>query len=164
MNFFKENNGKAFVIWRPHPLLRQTLVSMLPDLVNEYDEIISEFINSSYGVLDTNASMHYSMFWSDMCYGYKTSSLTELYKYTGKIVLEDAPKLTNFVSKRSAESLLNELKESNVVSEPEYSLENIVDIIASNNELKGGKHLNLENSGSKINNYMLEKLCQEDEN
>lgn len=164
LNFFKENNGKAFVIWRPHPLLRQTLVSMLPDLVNEYDEIISEFINSSYGVLDTNASMHYSMFWSDMCYGYKTSSLTELYKYTGKIVLEDAPKLTNFVSKRSAESLLNELKESNVVSEPEYSLENIVDIIASNNELKGGKHLNLENSGSKINNYMLEKLCQEDEN
>lgn len=164
LNFFKENNGKAFVIWRPHPLLRQTLVSMLPDLVNEYDEIISEFINSSYGVLDTNASMHYSMFWSDMCYGYKTSSLTELYKYTGKIVLEDAPKLTNFVSKRSAESLLNELKESNVVSEPEYSLENIVDIIASNNELKDGKHLNLENSGSKINNYMLEKLCQEDEN
>lgn len=163
LNFFKENNGKAFVIWRPHPLLRQTLVSMLPDLVNEYDEIMSEFINSSYGVLDTNASMHYAMFWSDMCYGYKTSSLTELYKYTGKIVLEDAPRLTNFVSKRSAENLLNELKESNVVSEPDYSLENIVDIIASNNELKDGKHLNLENSGSKINNYILEKMCQEDE-
>lgn len=163
LNFFKENTEKAFVIWRPHPLLRQTLVSMLPDLVNEYDEIMSEFINSSYGVLDTNASMHYSMFWSDMCYGYKTSSLTELYKYTGKIVLEDAPRLTNFVSKRSAENLLNELKESNVVSEPDYSLENIVDIIASNNELKDGKHLNLENSGSKINNYILKKMCQEDE-
>ena len=164
LEFFKNNRDKSFVIWRPHPLMRQSLVSMLPYLVDEYDEIMSEFINSSYGVLDTNASMHYSMFWSDMCYGYKTSSLTELYKYTGKIVLEDAPKLTNFVSKCSAESLLNELKESNVVSEPEYSLENIVDIIASNNELKDGKHLNLENSGSKINNYMLEKLCQEDEN
>ena len=164
LGFFKNNRDKSFVIWRPHPLMRQSLVSMLPYLVDEYDEIMSEFINSSYGVLDTNASMHYSMFWSDMCYGYKTSSLTELYKYTGKIVLEDAPRLTNFVSKRSAENLLNELKESNVVSEPDYSLENIVDIIASNNELKDGKHLNLENSGSKINNYMLEKLCQEDEN
>ena len=159
LGFFKNNRDKSFVIWRPHPLMRQSLVSMLPYLVDEYDEIMSEFINSSYGVLDTNASMHYSMFWSDMCYGYKTSSLTELYKYTGKIVLEDAPRLTNFVSKRSAENLLNELKESNVVREPDYSLENIVDIIVSNNELKDGKHLNLENSGSQINNYMLEKLC-----
>ena len=164
LNFFKKNSEKAFVIWRPHPLMKQTLTSMLPNLVDEYDELMNEFITGDYGVLDANSSMHYAMFWSDMYYGYKTSSMTELYKYTGKIVLEDAPKLTNFVSKRSAESLLNELKESNVVSEPDYSLENIVDIIASNNELKDGKHLNLENSGSKINNYMLEKLCQEDEN
>ena len=161
--FFKENSEKAFVIWRPHPLMKQTLTSMLPDLVNEYNEIMNEFVNGDYGVLDTNPSMHYAMFWSDMYYGYKTSSMTELYKYTGKIILEDAPKLTNFVSKRSAENLLNELKESNVVSEPDYSLENIVDIIAGNDELKYGKHLDLENSGFKINNYMLEKLCQEDE-
>ena len=163
LGFFKNNRDKSFVIWRPHPLMRQSLVSMLLYLVDEYDEIMSEFINSGYGVLDTNPSMHYAMFWSDMYYGYKTSSMTELYKYTEKIVLEDAPKLTDFVSKRSAENLLNELKESNVVSEPDYSLENIVDIIASNNELKDGKHLNLENSGFKINNYMLEKLCQENE-
>ena len=162
--FFKENSEKAFVIWRPHPLMKQNLTSMLPNLVNEYNEIMNEFVNGDYGVLDANPSMHYAMFWSDMYYGYKTSSMTELYKYTGKIILEDAPKLTNFVSKRSAENLLNELKESNVVSEPDYSLENIVDIIASNNELKDGKHLKLENSGSKINNYILEKMCQEDEN
>lgn len=160
--FFKENSEKAFVIWRPHPLLKQTLTSMLPNLIDEYDEIINEFINGDYGILDVNPSMYYAMFWSDMYYGYKSSSVTELYKYTGKIVLEDAPKLTNFVSKRSAENLLNELKESNVVSEPDYSLENIVDIIAGNDELKYGKHLDLENSGSKINNYILEKLCQED--
>lgn len=163
LGFFKNNRDKSFVIWRPHPLMRQSLVSMFPDLVDEYDEIMSEFINGKYGVLDTNESMYYAIFWSDMCYGCKTSSLTELYKYTGKIVLEDAPKLTKFVSKRSAENLLNELKESNVVSEPDYSLENIVDIIAGNDELKYGKHLDLENSGFKINNYMLGKLCQEDE-
>lgn len=162
--FFKENSEKAFVIWRPHPLMRQSLVSMLPYLVDEYDEIMSEFINSSYGVLDTNPSMHYAMFWSDMYYGYKTSSMTELYKYTGKIILEDAPRLTKFVSKCSTENILNKLKESNVVSEPDYSLDSIVDIIAGNDELKDGKHLNLENSGFKINNYILEKMCQEDEN
>ena len=89
--------------------------------------------------------------------------MTELYKYTGKIVLEDVPKLTKFVSEQGAEDILSNLKENNVVSEPDCSLENIVDIIAGNDELKYGKHLELENSGSKINNYMLEKLCQEDE-
>ena len=162
--FFKKNSEKAFVIWRPHPLMRQSLVSMFPDLVDEYDEIMSEFISGDYGVLDANPSMHYAMFWSDMYYGYKTSSMTELYKYTGKIVLEDAPKLTKFVSKRSTENILNKLKESNVVSEPDYSLENIVDVIASNDELKDGKHLDIENSGYKINDYMLKELLQKDEN
>lgn len=163
LNFFKKNSEKAFVIWRPHPLMKQTLTSMLPNLTDEYDEIMNEFISGDYGVLDANPSMHYAMFWSDMYYGYKTSSMTELYKYTGKIVLEDAPKLTKFVSEQGAEDILSNLKENNVVSEPDCSLENIVDIIAGNDELKYGKHLELENSGSKINNYMLEKLCQEDE-
>lgn len=163
LNFFKKNSEKAFVIWRPHPLMKQTLTSMLPNLTDEYDEIMNEFISGDYGVLDANPSMHYAMFWSDMYYGYKTSSMTELYKYTGKIVLEDAPKLTKFVSEQGAKDILSNLKESNVVSEPVCSLENIVDIIDGNDELKYGKHLDLENSGSKINNYMLEKLCQEDE-
>lgn len=91
---------------------------------------------------------------------YKTSSMTELYKYTEKMVLEDAPELTKFVSEQGAEDILSNLKESNVVSEHDCSLEDIVDIIAGNDELKDGKHLNLENSGSRINNYILEKMCQ----
>ena len=154
--FFKENSEKAFVIWRPHPLMRQSLVSMLPYLVDEYDEIMSEFINSSYGVLDTNASMHYSMFWSDMCYGYKTSSLTELYKYTGKIVLQDFPEMAKITSNISKENLLKKLKNTNVVTEPECSLADVVNVISDNIELKIGKKLNLENSGEKINNYMID--------
>ena len=162
--FFKNNRDKSFVIWRPHPLMRQSLVSMFPDLVDEYDQLMNEFISGDYGVLDANPSMHYAMFWSDMYYGYKTSSMTELYKYTGKIVLEDAPKLTKFVSEQGAEDILSNLKENNVVSEPDCSLENIVDIIAVNDELKDGKHLDIENSGYKINDYMLKELLQKDEN
>lgn len=139
------------------------MTSMLPNLTDEYDELMNEFVSGGYGMLDANPSMHYAMFWSDMYYGYKNSSMTELYKYTEKMVLEDAPELTKFVSEQGAEDILSNLKESKVVSEPDYSLENIVDIIAGNDELKYGKHLDLENSGFKINNYMLEKLCQEDE-
>ena len=163
LNFFKKNSEKAFVIWRPHPLMKQTLTSMLPNLIDEYDELMNEFITGDYGVLDANSSMHYAMFWSDMYYGYKTSSMTELYKYTGKIVLEDAPKLTKFVPVHGTEDILGNLKENNVVDEPDCSLEDIVGIIAGNDELKDGKHLDLENSGSKINDYMLKELLQKDE-
>lgn len=163
LNFFKKNREKAFVIWRPHPLMKQTLTSMLPNLVDEYDELMNEFITGDYGVLDVNSSMHYAMFWSDMYYGYKTSSMTELYKYTGKIVLEDAPELTKFVPVHGTEDILGNLKENNVVDEPDCSLEDIVCIIAGNDELKDGKHLYLEDSGSKINDYMLKKLLQKDE-
>ena len=154
--FFKENSEKAFVIWRPHPLMKQTLTSMLPDLVNEYNEIMNEFVNGDYGVLDANPSMYYAMFWSDMCYGYKTSSLTELYKYTGKIVLQDFPEMAKITSNISKENLLKKLKNTNVVTEPECSLADVVNVISDNIELKIGKKLNLENSGEKINNYMID--------
>ena len=86
LSFFKNNRNKAFVIWRPHPLLRQTFVSMLPNLVSEYDKLLKDFVDDDYGVLDENDSMYYAIFWSDMCYGDKYSSLSELYKYTGKII------------------------------------------------------------------------------
>lgn len=42
--------------------MKQTLTSMLPNLVNEYNEIMNEFVNGDYGVLDDNPSMHYAMF------------------------------------------------------------------------------------------------------
>jgi hypothetical protein len=156
LNFFKDKKDKFFVIWRPHPLMRQTLISMLPNLLKEYDELMEEFCNGDYGIIDTNASMYYSIFWTDMCYGCNISSLTELYKYTGKIVLQDFPEIAKITSSISKEDLLNKLKNTNVVTEPECSLPDVVNVISDNIELKIGKKLNLENSGEKINNYMID--------
>ena len=156
LNFFKYNSSKAFTIWRPHPLMRQTLISMLPNLLKEYDELMEEFCNGDYGIIDTNASMYYSIFWSDMCYGFNNSSLNEIYKYTGKIVLQDFPKMAKITSSISKENLLKKLKNTNVITEPECSLPDVVNVISDNIELKIGKKLNLENSGEKINNYMID--------
>lgn len=156
LNFFKYNSSKAFTIWRPHPLMRQTLISMLPNLLKEYDELMEEFCNGDYGIIDTNASMYYSIFWSDMCYGFNNSSLNEIYKYTGKIVLQDFPKMAKITSSISKENLLKKLKDTNVITEPECSLPDVVNVISDNIELKIGKKLNLENSGEKINNYMID--------
>ena len=155
LNFFKDKKDKFFVIWRPHPLMRQTLISMLPGLLKEYDELMKEFANSDYGVIDNNSSMYYAIFWTDMCYGCNISSLTELYKYTGKIVLQDFPEMAKVTSSISKEDLLNKLKNTNVVTELECSLPDVVNVISDNVELKIGKKLNLANSGEKINNYMI---------
>lgn len=62
LEIFKRQKNRAFVIWRPHPLLRQTLQSMLPHLLDEYDEIMRAFMDDDYGVLDINASMNHSIF------------------------------------------------------------------------------------------------------
>ena len=158
LNYFKNNTQRSFVIWRPHPLFRQTLVSMLPSLVDEYDEIMDGFTSCEYGILDTNASMYYAMFWSDMYYGFNTSSMTELYKYTGKIVLEDEPNINIVNGVKSLEKLSERLKEVNVVSEPEYSLSNVIDAILKDDKLKQGKCMILESSGSKINEYMMNEI------
>lgn len=135
--------------------MRQTLISMLPGLLKEYDELMKEFANSDYGVIDNNSSMYYAIFWTDMCYGCNISSLTELYKYTGKIVLQDFPEMAKVTSSISKEDLLNKLKNTNVVTELECSLPDVVNVISDNVELKIGKKLNLANSGEKINNYMI---------
>lgn len=158
LSFFKNNKESAFLIWRPHPLMRQTLSSMLPNLLKEYDELMEEFCNGDYGIIDTNASMYYAMFWTDMCYGFNSSSLTELYRYTGKIVLQDFPRMAKITSDISREDLLNKLKNTNVVTEPECSLPDLVNAISDNVELKIGKKLNLPNSGEKINDYMIDIL------
>ena len=51
---------------------------------------------------------------------------------------------------------LKKLKNTNVITEPECSLPDVVNVISDNIELKIGKKLNLENSGEKINNYMID--------
>ena len=156
LNFFKDKKDKFFVVWRPHPLMRQSLISMLPGLLKEYDELMKEFSNSDYGVIDNNSSMYYAIFWTDMCYGCNISSLTELYKYTGKIVLQDFPEMAKVTSSISKEDLLKKLKNTNVVTEPECSLPDVVNVISDNIQLKIGKKLNLPNSGEKINDYMID--------
>lgn len=158
LSFFKNNRNKAFVIWRPHPLLRQTFVSMLPNLVSEYDKLLKDFVDDDYGVLDESDSMYYAIFWSDMCYGDKYSSLSELYKYTGKIMLNDLPKIIQVRNNKYTLEMLNKLRNNNAISEEDFSLENVVDIIMENSELKNGKCKRIKNSGHIINDYMLKKL------
>lgn len=158
LSYFKANSDKVFVIWRPHPLFKQALISMIPNLVHEYDEMVNEFMEGKYGVVDDNASMYYSIYWSDMYYGYKTSSMTELYKYTGKVVLNDLPKEIKSETNYDFDSLSNELRKTNSISEESYSLKEVVDFISDHEDLKKGRAAVIYNSGEIINDYIMNEV------
>ncbi len=53
------------VIWRPHPLMRQTVCSMRNDLVDEYDSLIQEITSYPGCILDEQTDSRYALFYSD---------------------------------------------------------------------------------------------------
>jgi len=72
--------------WRPHPLIENTIKSMLPDMLESYQEIVAEFKNDDEGIFDDTSDLHRAIAWSDGYYGDR-SSLIMLYQCVGKPVM-----------------------------------------------------------------------------
>lgn len=81
-----EKEKELVLIWRPHPLLKSTLKSMYPELLKEYESIENEYKEKGFGIYDTSVELHRAIAYSDIYYG-DWSSVTELYKNTGKPIL-----------------------------------------------------------------------------
>lgn len=88
------NQEEVVLLWRPHPLFRETLQSMRRRTVEEYDEIIERYREEAWGIFDDTADMYRAIVVSDAYYG-DNSSVVELYKRTGKpIMLQDVKIIT----------------------------------------------------------------------
>ena len=74
------------LLWRPHPLLRATLQSMRAKYVQEYDAIVKAYQEEGWGIYDDSADLYRAIAVSDAYYG-DCSSVVELYKYTGKLIM-----------------------------------------------------------------------------
>ncbi len=72
--------------WRPHPLFKQTLQSMRPQLAKEYEQAVAEYKSDPYGVYDDTSLLHRAICMSDYYFGDR-SSLVALYEAAGKPVL-----------------------------------------------------------------------------
>ena len=81
-----EQRKDIFVIWREHPLTNETLKSMKPGMLDEYEKLKLHFLKSNLGVLDTNAEPYEAIYFSD-CYFGAGGSLAPLYAVTGKPML-----------------------------------------------------------------------------
>ena len=81
-NMFKGRQDVA-LWWRPHPLMKQSLNSMLPILSEGYLKLEQEYINESIGIYDDTGDLNRAICYSDAYYGDGSSVLT-LYSYTDK--------------------------------------------------------------------------------
>lgn len=74
------------LLWRPHPLLRATLQSMLPALFEEYMRIETQYRKKRFGIYDESSDLYRAIAVSDAYYG-DWSSIVELYRKTGKPIM-----------------------------------------------------------------------------
>lgn len=71
------------LIWRPHPLLRNTIISMKPEALKRFDDLHILIEHAGNAVLDFEEEYKHAFLYSDaMISDY--SSLVPLYTYTGK--------------------------------------------------------------------------------
>lgn len=83
-DFFKGREDLV-VIWRPHPLMEQTVSAMRSKLHEEYVELKERFLQEDIGIYDDGKDMYPAILLSDVYYG-DWSSLIWLYRETGKSI------------------------------------------------------------------------------
>lgn len=93
--FYFKQHEDAVLLWRPHPLMEQTLASMRPGIYDEYRRIVHEYRESGYGIYDDSADLHRAMASSDAYYG-DSSSVVYLWEKTGKPLLINDPGITSY--------------------------------------------------------------------
>ncbi len=83
---FREHKDEVALLWRPHPLIENTLTSMRPQLWEAYQWIRDRYIADGWGIYDDTADMDRAIVLSDAYYG-DQSSVLQVYKKTGKPIM-----------------------------------------------------------------------------
>lgn len=83
---FKENRDEIALLWRPHPLIESTLISMRTQLWEQYKAIRNRYIAEGWGIYDDTADIDRAIAVSDAYYG-DMSSVVQMYQITGKPIM-----------------------------------------------------------------------------
>lgn len=79
---FYENRDEVALLWRPHPLMKTTIESMEPKLCTEYEKLVNEYREASWGIYDDTPDLNRAIELADAYYG-DTSSLVQLCREKG---------------------------------------------------------------------------------
>lgn len=80
---FRENRAEMTLLWRPHPLIQATISSMRPQLWEEYQKIVKQYLAEGWGIYDETADMDRAVCLCDGYYG-DWSSIVQLCQKAGK--------------------------------------------------------------------------------
>ncbi len=86
LRIFYENKDEIALLWRPHPLMEQTIESMRPELLGAYKTLVEGYREAGWGIYDDSADMDRAVVLSDAYYG-DHSSVVQVYKETGKPIM-----------------------------------------------------------------------------
>jgi hypothetical protein len=81
------DNNNVLILWRPHPLLIDSVKSMRPWLLESILEIVENFKNSNVGIYDESGDMYNAIAVSD-CYICDGSSIGQLFTVLNKNLLD----------------------------------------------------------------------------
>lgn len=83
---FYEYRDEAALLWRPHPLIESTLVSMRPRLWPAYKEIRDRYLQEDWGIYDDSSDLDRAVVVCDAYYG-DCSSVVQLCQKIGKPIM-----------------------------------------------------------------------------
>ncbi len=83
--YFKKHE-EIVLLWRPHPLTRQTIQSMNPGAAQQYQRIVDSYKQEGWGIYDDTSELNRSVAISDAYYG-DWSSLVTMFQEAGKPIL-----------------------------------------------------------------------------
>jgi hypothetical protein len=83
---FRENRDEVALLWRPHPLMEESLRSQKPELLAEYQAIVREYREGAWGIYDDTSELDRAIALSDAYYG-DGSSLVQLCQKAGLPVM-----------------------------------------------------------------------------
>jgi len=101
---FKENREEIALLWRPHPLIKDTIESMRPKLWSEYQQIVQQYQEEGWGIYDDSTDLDRAIALSDAYYGDQSSVVQLCQKAGMPVMLQD----TNVIEKFTGRGRLNE--------------------------------------------------------
>lgn len=83
---FREQQDDVALLWRPHPLIQTMMQSLFPELLPEYQEIVTQYCGEGWGIYDDTPDVDRAVAVCDGYYG-DGSSVIELCQAAGKPVM-----------------------------------------------------------------------------
>ena len=82
-SLFQQRND-VVLLWRPHPMIEQSLNYAHPDVREKYFELKKRFLDEKIGIYDVSHDVEMAMAHADAYLGESSSSLVGMFGYAGK--------------------------------------------------------------------------------